>query len=203
MMAIVTNLCRVGMVFRWGGKTLPGILFLLFLSLPVFAGAAPAGTLYRIGAGDILEISVWKEENLSREVIVPPDLRLSFPLVGDIDVRGMTITDLRREITRRLNEFVPDATVTVMFRQINSLKAYVIGKVNKPGQFPINLDTTVVQLLAMAGGLNPFAAAGRIYILRREDGKSVKIAFDYRDIEKGRKLAQNIVVRRGDVIVVP
>jgi len=203
MMAIVTNLCRVGMIFRWGGKTLPGILFLLFLSLPVFAGAVPAGTLYRIGAGDILEISVWKEENLSREVVVPPDLVLSFPLVGDIKVAKMTVTDLRGEISRRLEEYVPDATVTVMLRQINSLRAYVIGKVNKPGQFPIGLDTTVVQLLAMAGGLNPFASAGKIYVLRRVGGKMVKISFDYRDIEKGRKLAQNIVLRRGDVIIVP
>ncbi|MBN2707335.1 MAG: polysaccharide biosynthesis/export family protein, partial [Deltaproteobacteria bacterium] len=92
---------------------------------------------YRIGTGDILEISVWKEESLSREVIVPPDRILAFPLVGDIDVKQMTIGDLRREVTTRLKDFIPEATVTVMLRQINSLRAYVIGKVNKPGQFPI------------------------------------------------------------------
>ncbi len=175
----------------------------LFSSPPSGAATSNGNDKYTIGAGDILEISVWKEESLSREVIVPPDLVISFPLAGDIPVGNMTVSDLRREITRRLGDYIPDATVTVMFRQINSLRAYVIGKVNKPGQFPINLDTSAVQLLAMAGGLNPFAAAGKIYILRRENSEMIKIPFDYRDIEKGRKLAQNIIIKRGDVIIVP
>lgn len=176
------------------------LCFLISLPAP---GRAQEGTGYRIGSGDILEISVWKEESLSRDVIVPPDRTIAFPLIGEIEVKEMTVSDLRREVTRRLNDFIPDATVTVMLRQINSLRAYVIGKVNKPGQFPIDLDTTAMQLLAMAGGLNPFAAAGKIYILRHQDGKMVKIPFDYREIEKGKNLGQNIILRRGDVIIVP
>lgn len=174
----------------------------LLISVPT-PSRADEETGYRIGSGDILEISVWKEESLSREVIVPPDLTIAFPLVGDIEVREMTVSDLRREVTKRLKDFIPEATVTVMLRQINSLRAYVIGKVNKPGQFPIELDTTTMQLLAMAGGLNPFAAAGKIYILRHQEGKMIKIPFDYREVEKGKNLAQNIIIRRGDVIIVP
>lgn len=179
-------------------------LFLLSLLISIPTPAqTDDGSGYRIGSGDILEISVWKEESLNREVIVPPDLTIAFPLIGEIKVKDMTVTDLRLEVTKRLNDFIPEATVTVMLRQINSLRAYVIGKVNKPGQFPIDLDTTTMQLLAMAGGLNPFAATGKIYILRHQTVKMVKIPFDYREVEKGKNLAQNIIIRRGDVIIVP
>ena len=158
---------------------------------------------YHIGPGDILEISVWKEESLSREVIVPPDRIITFPLIGDINIATMTVTDLRQEVSKRLQDFVPEATVTVMLRQINALKAYVIGKVNKPGIFPIDLETTIMQVLAMAGGLNPFAADSKIYILRHENGVMKKIPFDYHEVEKGKNLVQNIILKRGDVIVVP
>ena len=179
------------------------LFFLCFLiSLPV-PGRTEEGVSYRIGSGDVLEISVWKEESLSREVIVPPDCTIAFPLIGDIEIKEMTVSELRREVSKRLEDFIPEATVTVMLRQINSLRAYVIGKVNKPGQFPIDLDTTTMQLLAMAGGLNPFAAAGKIYILRRQEDKMIRIPFDYREVEKGKNLDQNIIIRRGDVIIIP
>ena len=183
------------------------LLISLFILSFLLSGPTPSQaeeiTGYRIGSGDILEISVWKEESLNREVIVPPDLTIAFPLVGEIKVKEMTVSDLRREVAKRLEDFIPDATVTVMLRQINSLRAYVIGKVNKPGQFPIDLETTTMQLLAMAGGLNPFAATGKIYILRHQDGKMIKIPFDYREVEKGKNLEQNITIQRGDVIIVP
>jgi len=180
-------------------------LALLFFALATLPGSALSAERmgYNIGPGDILEISVWKEESLSREVIVPPDRIISFPLIGDINISTMTVTDLRKEISKRLQDFVPEATVTVMLRQINSLKAYVIGKVNKPGLFPIGMETTVMQVLAMAGGLNPFAADSKIYILRHENGEMKKIPFDYHEVEKGKNLAQNITLKRGDVIVVP
>ena len=189
--------------------TRPKFIFMLMV-LWLFALAAMPGSAYsaeqsgyHIGPGDILEISVWKEESLSREVIVPPDRIITFPLIGDINISTMTVTDLRQEISKRLQDFVPEATVTVMLRQINSLKAYVIGKVNKPGLFPIDMETTVMQVLAMAGGLNPFAADSKIYILRHENGEMKKIPFDYHEVEKGKNLAQNIILKRGDVIVVP
>jgi len=136
-------------------------------------------------------------------VVVPPDGFISFPLIKDIDVTNLTVTKLREEVKNRLVEYIPDATVTVMLQQVNSLTAYVIGKVNKPGQFPINMDTNVMQILSMAGGLNAFADAGNILILRTVKGKTVKIPFNYKKVEKGEDLEQNILLLRGDVVVVP
>ncbi len=174
------------------------------LALAVASGSVMAAeSRYHIGPGDILEISVWKDEGLSREVLVPPDGTISFPLAGDIDVTQMTVSELRETVKKKLSEYVPDATVTVMLLAVNSLKAYVIGKVNKPGEFPIAMDTHVMKILSMAGGLNPFASKGNILILRQEKGKTVEIPFDYGDVEDGDSLEQNILLRRGDVVVVP
>lgn len=158
---------------------------------------------YRIGPGDVLEISVWKDEELSRQVIVPPDGVIAFPLAGDIDVTNLSVKKLRETVKKRLSEYVPDAVVTAMLVQINSMKAYVIGKVNKPGQFPINMQTSVMQVLSMAGGLNAFADEDDILILRQQEGKTVKILFNYKEVAKGEELEQNIVLESGDVLVVP
>ena len=181
------------------------LILTFFVSCPVSArdGKNKDSSSYTIGAGDVLEISVWKDESLTRQLVVPPDGVISFPLIKDITVTNLTVSQLRHEITKRLEDFVPDATVTVMLMQINSLQAYVIGKVNKPGQFPINQDTTVMQVLAMAGGLNPFAAAGRIFILRQKNGRNIAIPFNYSEVVKGKNLEQNITLQRGDVVVIP
>ena len=193
-------------MFKTGEEKLKKYLWiligLLFLLCPSTAILADEST-YRIGPGDVLEISVWKDESLYREISVPPDGVISYPLIGDIEAAGMTVTTLRKVIAGKLSEYVPDATVTVMLKNINSLQVYVIGKVNNPGQFPITMDTTVVQVLAMARGLNPFAAAGNITILRRRQNVTVKIPFNYKEVEKGNNLEQNIVLQRGDVVVVP
>lgn len=158
---------------------------------------------YLIGPGDVVEISVWKDESLSRELVVPPDGVLSFPLIGDIQTGTMTVDALRKRVSKLLAAYVPDATVTVILKEINSLRAYVIGKVNKPGQYRISLDTTVMQMLSVAGGLNPFASEDRIHILRRKKNITIKIPFNYSQVLKGNNLEQNIVLQRGDVIVVP
>jgi polysaccharide export outer membrane protein len=158
---------------------------------------------YYIGPGDILEISVWKDPNLSRQLVVPPDGIISFPLIEAIDVTHLTVQELKKIVTQKLSEFVPEATVTVMLIEINSLKAYVIGKVERPGEFPINMNTNVMQVLAMAGGLNAFASRSSIKILRHNKNKIIKIPFDYGDVEKGKNLEQNIVLMAGDVVVVP
>ena len=179
------------------------ILFLIVASFfwtPKLYADAP---VFVIGPGDVLEISVWKDDTLSREIIVPPDGVISFPLIGDIDVKQMTVSDLRSQVTRKLSEFIPDATVTVILKQINSLKAYVIGKVKNPGEYPISLETNVMQLLSKAGGLNPYASESKIHILRQVKGNIVRIPFNYSEILKGRNLDQNIILKRGDVIVVP
>ena len=158
---------------------------------------------YQIGPGDALEISVWKDESLSKEILVPPDGIISFPLIGEIDVVRITVPELREKVTKKLEEYLPDATVTVMLLRANSLTAYVIGKVTRPGQFPINMDTNVMQILAMAGGLNPYAVPGKILVLRQREGKTLALPFDYNEVKKGEGLEHNIVLERGDVVVVP
>jgi polysaccharide export outer membrane protein len=158
---------------------------------------------YNIGPGDVLEISVWRDENLTRQVVVPPDNVISFPLAGDIDVSGTSVPQLRQKLAAKLKAYIPDPSVTVMLKDIRSLKGYVIGKVNKPGAFDIGLETSVMQILAMAEGLNPFASESKIHILRQQGGTTVKIPFDYGSVVSGRNLEQNILLKRGDVVVVP
>jgi polysaccharide export outer membrane protein len=184
-------------------KSIGSIIFIgILLSLSVSTSSA-ADEIYHIGTGDVLEISVWKDPDLSRTVIVPPDGVISFPLIDTIRVTNLSVADLDKVITQKLSEFIPDVTVTVMLTEINSLKAYVIGKVNTPGMYDITLDTNVMQILAQAGGLTPFASDGNIVILRRKNNQITKIPFDYGQVEKGKNLQQNILLQPGDVVVVP
>jgi polysaccharide export outer membrane protein len=174
-------------------------LLLILLSSNTLAADKP----FHIGPGDILEISVWKDPELSRKVIVPPDGVISFPLVNSINITNLAAEDLRKILAEKLSEFIPDVTVTVMLLEINSLRAYVIGKVNNPGEFPIDMETSVMQILSKAEGLNPFASQSNIKILRQQGQRIVKIPFDYGQVEKGKNLEQNIILQSGDVVVVP
>jgi polysaccharide export outer membrane protein len=178
------------------------ISFCLILIITIMPATA-AEKAYHIGPGDVLEISVWKDPELSKQLVVPPDCNISFPLIGSINVSNLAVPELKKVIAQKLSEYIPDATVTVMLIEINNLKAYVIGKVNKPGEFPIEMDTNVMQILSKAAGLNPFASRGNIKILRQEGNKIVEIPFDYGQVEKGKNLEQNIILKAGDVIVVP
>ena len=181
------------------------IFFVSVFLLLVIANAVAlaAESTYHIGPGDVLEISVWKDASLSRELVVPPDGVISFPLIGDLNVKYLTVTDVRKAVTKKLSEYVPDATVSVILLNLNSMKAYVIGKVYKPGQYAITMDTSVMQILSMAGGINPFAAGSKILILRQINNKTVKIPFNHNQVMKGENLKQNILIQRGDVVVVP
>lgn len=182
------------------------ILSCLIVCLALFiinSKTLAAEKMYYIGPGDVLEISVWKDEELSRKVVVPPDGTIAFPLIESIKVLNLTVAELKNIVAKELSAYIPDPTVTVILIEINSLKAYVIGKVNNPGVFAINLETNVMQILAKAGGLNPFAAEGNINILRQHGNQIQKIPFDYGEVKKGKKLEQNIVLKTGDVIVVP
>ncbi|MBN1905186.1 MAG: polysaccharide biosynthesis/export family protein [Deltaproteobacteria bacterium] len=167
------------------------------------ASTVSAGNAYKIGPGDILEIIVWNDTQLSRQVVVPPDCMVSYPLAGDINVMGITIAELETEMQERLKAYLPETPVTVSLIAANDLKIYVLGKVNKPGVFPVNLNTDVMQALAMAGGLSPFASDKKILILRKEGGEQNKYIFNYSQVEKGDSLEQNIILKKGDVIVVP
>lgn len=164
---------------------------------------AVSDTGYQIGAGDVLEITVWKEDTLKKEVLVRPDGGISFPLVGDLQAAGKTAAQLQQEITTKLDKFIPDAVVSVSLLKVNSNTIYVIGKVNKPGNYVAGTYIDVMQALSMAGGLTPFAAEGDIKVLRRENGSEVALPFQYSKVKKGEKLEQNILLKGGDVVVVP
>ena len=166
-------------------------------------GTPATGQDYIIGPGDVLEISVWKEEALTKLVTVLPDGKITFPLIGEVAAGGWTVAQLKKEIETRLARFVPDPVLSVGVRQMNSLMIYVVGKVNKPGMFVLNTNTDVLQGLAMAGGLNSFAKRGQIKVFRKQGGKTQIFDFDYDDVTDGKKLEQNIQLVRGDVIVVP
>ena len=165
--------------------------------------AMQADNVYKIQPGDVLEVSVWKEENLLREVLVRPDGGLSFPLVGNIQAAGQSVEALQTAITEQLTKYIPDPVVTVSIRELNGNKVYVIGKVARPGEFIANRYMDVVQALSMAGGMTPYAADNKIKVLRRENGKLTAIPFRYGDIEKGEDLEQNIMLQSGDVVLVP
>jgi polysaccharide biosynthesis/export protein len=158
---------------------------------------------YLLGPEDIVKISVWKDEHLTQEVVVRPDGMISFPLVGDIPAAGRTIEDVRLELVKRLNKFVPNPHVSVLATKILSNKIYVIGRVNKPGEFLVGHYTDVLQALSLAGGLTPYAAENDIRVMRRSRGEQQVFQFRYGDIRKGKELEQNIILERGDVVMVP
>lgn len=165
------------------------------------AGAQAPG--YTVKAGDMLSISVWKEPDLQRDALVRPDGAFSFPLVGEVDARGRTVADLTKLVTQRLGKYISDPVVTVSVQEIRGNKVYVIGQVNKPGEFIVNPSVDVMQALSMAGGTTPFASLGDIVILRRTATGKTAMPFRYNDVVRGRKLEQNIDLQAGDVVVVP
>jgi polysaccharide export outer membrane protein len=178
------------------------LLVLLSQTLQADDAMTPTGT-YKIQPGDVLEISVWKEESLLKQVLVRPDGGISFPLVGNVIAAGKSVDELQGLITERLSKYIPDPVVTVSTAQLNGNKVYVIGKVPRPGEFIANRYMDVVQALSMAGGMTAYAAANKIKVLRRENGVMTAIPFRYGDIEKGENLEQNIILQSGDVVVVP
>lgn len=158
---------------------------------------------YVVGPGDVLGISVWRDENLSRSVVVLPDGKISYPLVGEILAAGKTLAQLKRELEGKLSRYVTEAGLTVEVKQCNSMFIYTIGRVNVPGRHALLAPTNVLQALAMAGGLNPFARRDEVKVFRRQGARTVVYAFDYDDVAEGRHLETNIELQRGDVVIVP
>jgi polysaccharide biosynthesis/export protein len=167
------------------------------------APAAEAQGGYEIGAEDVLEISVWREKDLQREVTVRPDGWLTFPLIGNVQAAGKTPQQLEADIKKRLTKYIPDPVVSVTVKKVQGLKIFVMGKVGKPGEYMIGRYVNVLQALTLAGGLTPFADEDDIRIVRRQNGKETVIQFDYSQVKKGQRLEQNIQLKSGDVIVVP
>jgi polysaccharide export outer membrane protein len=176
-----------------------------------FAALLLSGTLtrayaedYKIAPSDVLEVSVYGDETVTRgQLIVRPDGKISYPLVGDVTVAGLSTSEAKDAIEERMKEYIPGAMVTVIVQQLGSLQYYVIGKVAKPGMYNISNEITVLQALALAGGPTTFADESGIAIVRKSGPEDIRLPFNYSRVKKGKDLEQNILLQRGDVIIVP
>jgi polysaccharide export outer membrane protein len=178
------------------------LVAVLAISLCQHAYAAETEA-YRVQPGDVLTVSVWREADLQAEVLVRPDGGITFPLAGEHMAAGHTVDELRLALEERLRKFIPDPVVTVTVRQIGGNRIYVLGKVNRPGEFPFSKPVDVMQALSLAGGTTAFASLNDIQILRRENGRQVSISFRYAEVERGKALEQNVLLKSGDTVVVP
>ena len=189
---------------RWTWGALLGLLISICFNNILYAQeqAAP-DKAYAVLPGDVLQISVWKEPDLQIEVLVRPDSAFSFPLAGDISTKGLSVVELQAVLAQRLSRYLSDPVVTISVLQVLGNKIYVIGQVNKPGDFVVNPQVDIMQALSMAGGLTPFANTNDIKILRRTGDRQTAISFKYNDALKGIDLDKNIVLQSGDIVVVP
>lgn len=185
---------------RYLAKIVMAVMLLMAGSLPALAENLPSQTAeaaYVIGAGDVLFISVWKDEALTKNVTVTPDGRISFPLVGELTAAGLSINDLSAQLRQRLERYVPDAEINIAVQQVNSSAVYVLGEVNRPGRYPVAGPLSTLQALAMAGGLTPFAKENSIKIFHQDGVQK----FKYCKVVSGKQ--PDAPIKSGDVIVVP
>ena len=165
--------------------------------------ATPDQDKYLLGPEDAIEVSVWKEPDLTKQLVVRPDGKITYPLIGELQASGQTVKQLQDEILKRLEKFVTDAHVTVILLKAQNYKIYVTGKAMRPGEFVIGKPVNVMQAISMAGGLTPFASPGSIMVLRTVAGKEMVYPFNYKEVAKGQFLEQNRILLPGDVVVVP
>ena len=159
---------------------------------------------YVIGADDVLSIIYWKDKDMTTDATqVRPDGRISLPLLNDVQASGLTPEQLREKLTDESKKYMEDPNITVVVRQINSRRAFITGEVNKPGPYSLTSPTSVMQLIAMAGGLREYANSKNIVIMRTENGRQISLKFNYKDVIVGKNLKQNIDLKPGDTVVVP
>ena len=173
---------------------------------PAAVAAAPDVVVppgYVIGAEDLLTIVYWKDKDMTSEAQVRPDGRIALPLLNDVQAAGLTPEQLREKLTEESKKYMEDPNITVVVRQINSRKVFITGEVNRPGPYPLVSQTSVLQLLAMAGGLREYANSKKIVIMRTENGKQISLMFNYKDVIAGKNLKQNVELKPGDTVVVP
>ena len=198
-------------------------LLVLALAAPVFAQtpapqvspatvSAPASNTaagmnlppdYVIGPDDVLGIVYWKDKDMTTDAHVRPDGRIALPLLNDVLAAGLTPDQLREKLTEESRKYMEDPSITVLVREINSRKAFITGEVYKPGPYPLVTPTSVVQLIALAGGLKEYANGKSIIIMRTENGKPISLKFNYKEVIAGKNLKQNIDLKPGDTVVVP
>ncbi len=184
------------------------LLFSIFIGIqtvPFSAfGAAPNDeTEYTIGLGDTIEIHVWQEADLSRSVTVRLDGRVSLPLLGDVKAANKTISQFTIELDKLYSKIINEPAVTVILTESRSRRYYILGQIQTPGEFPLDTPITILQAIARSGGFLEWAKTGNISVIRRSQQGEVILKFDYDDVVKGKKLAQNINILPGDTIIVP
>lgn len=172
------------------------------------ATAAPATSVavpadYVIGPEDVLGILFWRDTEMTGDVTVRPDGMITLQLLGDLKAAGLTPDALREAVKQSASKLLEDPSVTVVVKAINSRKVFITGQVGTPGQYPLMAPRTVMQLIALAGGVTEYADAKNISILRTENGKTVSFKFNYKDVARGQKLEQNIQLKAGDTVIVP
>lgn len=165
--------------------------------------AAAVDPTYVIGPDDVLTVLFWRDKETSTEVVVRPDGKITLPLINDVQAAGLTPDALRARVQEAALQYFQEPSVSVVVKQVNSRKVYVTGSVAKPGTYPLTSQTTVLQILAMAGGLTEYAKKDRIGVLRVQNGQSQRFVFNYKDVMEGKKLEQNIVLKPGDTVMVP
>ena len=158
---------------------------------------------YVIGPLDVLEVLFWRDKELSAEVVVRPDGRITLPLLADVEAGGLTPEQLSATLTQRARRFVEDPSAVVRVKEINSRKVFIMGEVAKPGTYPLGGPTSILQLIATAGGLTEFANRGGIVLLRTIGGRQFRYPFDYKDVIRGRNSKQNLELKTGDTVIVP
>lgn len=191
------------------GKLINLFMFsLIFLLMPadiVFGGSVnkvdATDFYYRIGKGDVLEINVWKEEDLTRVVKVRTDGRISLPLLDDVMAEGLTPIELKKKIEKKLSQFITSPFVTVIVNEENN-KFYMVGEVNRVGEYDLTKDLTILQAIALAGGFTEWANKDNIILLRYKNGKEIRYKINYKDIVSGKAPEQNYFIQRNDTIIV-
>jgi polysaccharide biosynthesis/export protein len=169
----------------------------------VIPAGAPLPADYVIGPEDVLTIVFWREKDLSSEVIVRPDGRISLPVLQDVSAAGLTPEQLRDSLTKTAERFVEDPNVTVVVKEINSRRVFITGQVAKPGPYNLTSPMTIVQLIALAGGLLEYADGKNIVIMRTENASPVSYRFNYKEVIERKNLKQNIPLKPGDTVMVP
>ncbi len=176
------------------------VFILTFTATYVFADV----NQYKIGSGDILDITTWKEPDFSREeILVRIDGKISFPLLDDVQAGGRTPLELKKDIQTKLKEFISNPVVTVHVRSPASKRIYILGEVVNTGEYPLVKNLTVLQAFALAGGFTEWASKKEIILFRKENGKDKTIRINYKNILKGKDFKQNVQLQADDTIIVP
>jgi len=184
-----------------GMRTLLHIFAFLGIALLTATTVRAADENFVLGPGDVIEVNVWEEPTLSRDALIRPDGKFSFPLIGEVDAANRTVADIQKEMNKRIAAFIPEAPATVILKTMNSRSISIVGQVKAPGRFPLFAPVRVMEAMAMAGGLTPYADED-ILILRDSNGQQTTLEFDYGKVASGKDVSQNILLHPGDTIVV-